>query len=169
MAEILDSRGAELVNNVEALLMAVKSTNDFEAEMARRFGGSTSEDTEHEVRQQHHQKWRYAQIVQKKQESLHRAKQNASHADLRTILPTITCSKCCWWTGLMGITYQVVPHTHCSNCVPYMSSVIRECCWRYQVSLARASTIHKQLPEMLAHDRNDGCCSQGPLAKLCLS
>lgn len=49
VAEILDSRGSELVNNVEALLMAVKSTNDFEAEMARRFGGSTSEDTEHEV------------------------------------------------------------------------------------------------------------------------
>lgn len=49
VAEILDSRGAELVNNVEALLLAVKSTNDFEAEMARRFGGSVSEDTEHEV------------------------------------------------------------------------------------------------------------------------
>ncbi|KAL3139007.1 hypothetical protein ABBQ32_005811 [Trebouxia sp. C0010 RCD-2024] len=48
VAEILDSRGAELVNNVEALLLAVKSTNDFEAEMARRFGGSVSEDTEHE-------------------------------------------------------------------------------------------------------------------------
>jgi len=50
VAEMLDSRGAELANNVEALLLAVKSTNDFEAEMARRFGGSTSEDTEHEVR-----------------------------------------------------------------------------------------------------------------------
>jgi len=49
VAEMLDSRGAELANNVEALLLAVKSTNDFEAEMARRFGGSTSEDTEHEV------------------------------------------------------------------------------------------------------------------------
>ena len=49
VAEILDSRGQELVNNVEALLLAVKSTNDFEAEMARRFGGSISEDTEHEV------------------------------------------------------------------------------------------------------------------------
>lgn len=49
MAEILDSKGAELVNNVEALLLAVKATNDFEAEMARRFSGSTSEDTEHEV------------------------------------------------------------------------------------------------------------------------
>lgn len=48
VAEILDSRAAELVNNVEALLLAVKSTNDFEAEMARRFGGSVSEDTEHE-------------------------------------------------------------------------------------------------------------------------
>lgn len=48
VAEMLDSRGAELANNVEALLLAVKSTNDFEAEMARRFGGSTSEDTEHE-------------------------------------------------------------------------------------------------------------------------
>ena len=50
VAEMLDSRMAELANNVEALLLAVKSTNDFEAEMARRFGGSTSEDTEHEVR-----------------------------------------------------------------------------------------------------------------------
>ncbi len=49
VAEMLDSRGAELANNVEALLLAVKSTNDFEAEMARRFGGSASEDTEHEV------------------------------------------------------------------------------------------------------------------------
>ena len=49
VAEILDSKGQELVNNVEALLLAVKSTNDFEAEMARRFGGSISEDTEHEV------------------------------------------------------------------------------------------------------------------------
>lgn len=49
VGEILDSRGAELVNNVEALLLAVKATNDFEAEMARRFGGSISEDTEHEV------------------------------------------------------------------------------------------------------------------------
>lgn len=49
VAEILDSRGQDLVNNVEALLLAVKSTNDFEAEMARRFGGSVSEDTEHEV------------------------------------------------------------------------------------------------------------------------
>lgn len=49
VAGMLDSRGAELANNVEALLLAVKSTNDFEAEMARRFGGSTSEDTEHEV------------------------------------------------------------------------------------------------------------------------
>ena len=49
VAEILDSKGQELVNNVEALLLAVKSTNDFEAEMARRFGGSVSEDTEHEV------------------------------------------------------------------------------------------------------------------------
>lgn len=49
VAEILDSRGQDLVNNVEALLLAVKSTNDFEAEMARRFGGSISEDTEHEV------------------------------------------------------------------------------------------------------------------------
>ncbi|DBB02539.1 hypothetical protein WJX82_000485 [Trebouxia sp. C0006] len=48
VAEMLDSRGTELANNVEALLLAVKSTNDFEAEMARRFGGSTSEDTEHE-------------------------------------------------------------------------------------------------------------------------
>ncbi|DBA83910.1 hypothetical protein WJX77_004419 [Trebouxia sp. C0004] len=48
VAEMLDSRGAELANNVEALLLAVKSTNDFEAEMARRFGGSTSEDAEHE-------------------------------------------------------------------------------------------------------------------------
>ena len=66
VAEILDSRGAELVNNVEALLMAVKSTNDFEAEMARRFGGSISEDTEHEVSPQ--------------------------HTDWRTILPRLTCS-----------------------------------------------------------------------------
>lgn len=49
MAEILDSKAAELANNVEALLLAVKSTNDFEAEMARRFGGTNSEDSEHEV------------------------------------------------------------------------------------------------------------------------
>lgn len=49
VAEILDSKGGELVNNVEALLLAVKATNDFESEMARRFGGSTSEDSEHEV------------------------------------------------------------------------------------------------------------------------
>ena len=49
VAEILDTKGSELVNNVEALLLAVKATNDFESEMARRFGGSTSEDSEHEV------------------------------------------------------------------------------------------------------------------------
>lgn len=48
VAEILDTKGSELVNNVEALLLAVKATNDFESEMARRFGGSTSEDSEHE-------------------------------------------------------------------------------------------------------------------------
>ena len=52
VAEILDSKGSELVNNVEALLLAVKATNDFESEMARRFGGSTSEDSEHEVCEQ---------------------------------------------------------------------------------------------------------------------
>ena len=34
---------------MEALLLAVKSTNDFEAEMARRFGGTNSEDSETEV------------------------------------------------------------------------------------------------------------------------
>ena len=41
-------QAAELPNNVEALLMAVKSTNDFEAEMAHRFGGGppTKEDQE---------------------------------------------------------------------------------------------------------------------------
>lgn len=52
VAEILDSKAAELVQNVEALLLAVKSTNDFEAEMSRRFGGTQSEDSEHEVNAQ---------------------------------------------------------------------------------------------------------------------
>ena len=32
-------QAAELAGNVEALLLAVKATNDFEAEMAQRFGG----------------------------------------------------------------------------------------------------------------------------------
>jgi hypothetical protein len=32
-------QAGELAGNVEALLMAVKATNDFEADMARRFGG----------------------------------------------------------------------------------------------------------------------------------
>lgn len=36
----------ELNNNVEALLMAVKSTNDFEAELNKRFGTNKSEDIE---------------------------------------------------------------------------------------------------------------------------
>ncbi len=33
------AQGPELAGNVEALLVAVKATNDFEADMARRFGG----------------------------------------------------------------------------------------------------------------------------------
>ena len=36
----------ELNNNVEALLMAVKSTNDFEAELNKRFGANKSDDIE---------------------------------------------------------------------------------------------------------------------------
>ncbi len=35
----------ELANNVEALLVAVKATNDFEQEMAKRFGGGGSGDS----------------------------------------------------------------------------------------------------------------------------
>ena len=41
-------QAAELANNVEALLMAVKSTNDFEAEMAHRFGGGPPADEDQE-------------------------------------------------------------------------------------------------------------------------
>ncbi|CAL5224462.1 g7153 [Coccomyxa viridis] len=40
LAEILDNKAPELSNNVEGLLVAVKATNDFESDMARRFGGS---------------------------------------------------------------------------------------------------------------------------------
>ena len=36
--------------NVEALLMAVKATNDFEAEMARRFGGGQDDSEAGQVR-----------------------------------------------------------------------------------------------------------------------
>ena len=38
-------QAAELSNNVEALLVAVKATNDFEQEMAKRFGGGGSGDS----------------------------------------------------------------------------------------------------------------------------
>ncbi len=40
--DVFDSsclQAADLSNHVEALLMAVKSTNDFEAEMSQKFGG----------------------------------------------------------------------------------------------------------------------------------
>ena len=42
--ELSTLQAAELANNVEALLMAVKSSNDFEAEMAHRFGGGPPTD-----------------------------------------------------------------------------------------------------------------------------
>ncbi|EIE27794.1 hypothetical protein COCSUDRAFT_26904 [Coccomyxa subellipsoidea C-169] len=45
LAEILDNKAAELSNSVEALLVAVKATNDFEQEMAKRFGGGGSGDS----------------------------------------------------------------------------------------------------------------------------
>lgn len=38
-------QAAELSNNVEALLVAVKATNDFEQEMAKRFGGGSGADS----------------------------------------------------------------------------------------------------------------------------
>lgn len=38
-------QAAKLSNNVEALLVAVKATNDFEQEMAKRFGGGGSGDS----------------------------------------------------------------------------------------------------------------------------
>ncbi|KAK9858463.1 hypothetical protein WJX84_000384 [Apatococcus fuscideae] len=43
LAEILDSKAAELGGNVEGLLIAVKSTRDFEAEMAQKFGGGPAQ------------------------------------------------------------------------------------------------------------------------------
>ena len=44
-------QAAELANSVEALLMAVKSTNDFEAELDKKFRGRPSgEDLDEEVR-----------------------------------------------------------------------------------------------------------------------
>ncbi|KAK9837632.1 hypothetical protein WJX74_001749 [Apatococcus lobatus] len=43
LAEILDSKAAELGANVEGLLIAVKSTRDFEAEMAQKFGGGPAQ------------------------------------------------------------------------------------------------------------------------------
>ncbi|CAL8463747.1 g3281 [Coccomyxa elongata] len=45
LAKILDNKAPELANNVEALLVAVKATNDFEQEMAKRFGGGGSGDS----------------------------------------------------------------------------------------------------------------------------
>ena len=39
----------ELSNNVEGLLVAVKATNDFENDMARRFGGSGVDPAADEV------------------------------------------------------------------------------------------------------------------------
>ena len=39
LGSILEAKRPELGSNVEALLLAVKATNDFEAEMAKRFGG----------------------------------------------------------------------------------------------------------------------------------
>ena len=43
-------QAGELGGNVEALLMAVKATNDFEAEMARRFGGGQDGSEADQVR-----------------------------------------------------------------------------------------------------------------------
>ena len=43
----------ELSNNVEGLLVAVKATNDFESDMARRFGGSGADSAADEVSFQH--------------------------------------------------------------------------------------------------------------------
>ncbi|KAK9820837.1 hypothetical protein WJX81_002519 [Elliptochloris bilobata] len=48
LAEILAARAGELGGNVEALLVAVKATNDFEAEMAERFGGGKDAAAEEE-------------------------------------------------------------------------------------------------------------------------
>lgn len=39
----------ELSNNVEGLLVAVKATNDFENDMAKRFGGSGADSAADEV------------------------------------------------------------------------------------------------------------------------
>ncbi len=40
----------ELSNNIEGLLVAVKATNDFENDMARRFDGSGADSAADEVR-----------------------------------------------------------------------------------------------------------------------
>ncbi len=44
LGSILEAKRPELGSNVEALLLAVKATNDFEAEMAKRFGGGEELD-----------------------------------------------------------------------------------------------------------------------------
>lgn len=41
-------QAGDLTNQVEALLMAVKATNDFEAEMAQKFGGAQAQPEENE-------------------------------------------------------------------------------------------------------------------------
>lgn len=46
-------QAAELGANVEGLLIAVKSTRDFEAEMAQKFGGGPAQPEPEEVRLQH--------------------------------------------------------------------------------------------------------------------
>lgn len=45
----VSSQAAELGANVEGLLIAVKSTRDFEAEMAQKFGGGPSQPEPEEV------------------------------------------------------------------------------------------------------------------------
>jgi len=45
----LRMQAPELSNNVEGLLVAVKATNDFENDMAKRFGGSGADSAADEV------------------------------------------------------------------------------------------------------------------------
>ncbi|KAK9815375.1 hypothetical protein WJX72_002419 [[Myrmecia] bisecta] len=52
LGQILDYRAADLASNVESLLMAVKSTNDFEAEMAQRFGGAAAASSHEEAEEE---------------------------------------------------------------------------------------------------------------------
>lgn len=44
-----DCQAPELSANVEGLLVAVKATNDFESDMAKRFGGSSADSAADEV------------------------------------------------------------------------------------------------------------------------